>query len=194
MELIFKSIETWQLSYGDKTIFSWIIVFLYLLAAYTSFRLGAALSKSNQSIFSYENIFWYFISGLMIFLAFNKQLDLQSLLTILARDAAIRNGWWAVRRSYQFWFIGGMLAMSTGLLIFFIYILRGTIKNNYLAIMGLFLLLVFILVRAISFHHFDKLIGLSFIGIEINFMLEFSGIILIITSGIINYRIFKTQT
>ena len=49
--------------------------------------------------------FWFALCGVMVFLGFNKQLDLQTCFTQVGRDMAHSEGWYESRRTVQLIFI-----------------------------------------------------------------------------------------
>ena len=60
------------------------------------------------------------------------------------------------------------------------------LRENWLALVGLVFLITFIMIRAVSFHHFDQVIKLSLAGIRMNWILELSGIFCILISASMN--------
>lgn len=138
------------IDFGDHSFFGWMTVLAYFL---TSIRLGiktrlAWLSKDNV-------IFWICFTLLIIFLGFNKQLDLQSNFTEMMRDMAKEHGWYEQRRPLQFMFVA-IMAMSLPILVLLV---RTSLANSWrrykIMWLGILLLLVFIVIRAASFHHVD---------------------------------------
>ncbi len=75
-----------------------------------------------------------------------------------------------------------LLAISLAMLLF-IYYMKVVLKENWLAVTGLCLLLVFVIVRATSFHHMNVLIDTYILGIRVNWVLELSGILCIAYSA-----------
>jgi hypothetical protein len=55
---------------------------------------------------------WYLFSAVTLVLGLNKQLDLQNLLLDFARGAALTEGWYPLRRTFQKVFFG-LLAAGT---------------------------------------------------------------------------------
>lgn len=71
----------------------------------------------------------------------------------------------------------GISAVLVGL--FFLWLLRKDIKTNAIALLGLTLVLGFVMIRAVSFHHFDAILGVRFGSVRLNWLLELSGLVLI---------------
>ena len=115
----------------------------------------------------------------MILLGINKQLDLQSLFTEVGRQIARAQGWMDHRGIVQFWFIVTFGTTAMGAFVLVVIIMKDLFRRFALAFTGLFFSLSFIIIRASSFHHFDKMFGLKFFELKINWLLELIGIYLI---------------
>jgi hypothetical protein len=165
----------WHLGIGDPTVSGWITVLVYLLAIYSTYRQIAISRKEGNSA-----KFWLIMTFGLVFLAINKQLDLQSWLTEVLRDSAYAHGWYAYRRALQLAFIVflglGMLLVLMGLRAF----LANSWKTYKMTWVGLVLLCTFILMRAASFHHFDIFINTHLLGLRVNVILEMGALLLII--------------
>lgn len=163
----------WAPEIGDPTATGWLTVGVYclgmLLAGAVWRRLPAGQGRG----------FWAAVTLLLAFLAVNKQLDLQSALTMTGKCLARAQGWYGDRRVVQQAVIAGvLLALVLGLLIG-LRSLQGRLRRDAVAMAGLAVLCAFVAVRALSFHHFDRLIGLRDHGISVNFLLENTGLVLI---------------
>ena len=122
---------------------------------------------------------WLLITITMLLLGVNKQLDLQALLIQVVRDQRT-NGWYDDRRRYQVDFI---VVMSGAAALFAIGLslrLRRVLPRVIVAVAGLGMLVLFVLVRASSFHYVDRALSLG-ATITVNSIVECSGIGLIIT-------------
>ena len=116
---------------------------------------------------------------LLLFLGVNKQLDLQTLLTLAGRRIAISQGWYDKRKSLQVMFIGGLAVSAVAGFALVWRLVRPYMRELAVSLFGFVLLLAFILARAASFHHVDKLINLRPAGIRMNWVFELGGIALI---------------
>jgi hypothetical protein len=166
----------WQLGIGDPTFFGWFTVVAYLVtaglcvlcakqAAIAPKRYDLDDDLDDLDIYiprqrpSQLRWLWWGLGIILLILAINKQLDLQTWFTYTARDLAKADGWYAQRRMYQLAFIIA-IALTISL---FLAILAIAIKDYWhqvwLAIIGLGLLGSFIVIRAVSFHHIDVLLG-----------------------------------
>ena len=170
----------WAPGIGDPTIFGWLTVLLYVVAAVLSFlKAREGFSNSHSGIVD-QRFFWLGLSILLSLLAVNKQLDLQSLLTAAGRCLAHAQGWYEGRGAVQRGFIL-MLAVSAllgGSAV--LWLMRGQINALRLPLLGTFLLVLFVLMRASSFHHMDVFINTQLLGLRLNWVVEIGALVLII--------------
>jgi hypothetical protein len=182
--LVFAGVSDghWHLGIGDATVTGWITVVIYFLAIFATYRQIAIAREAGEGA-----NFWQILTALLVFLAINKQLDLQSWFTEAMRDSAHLHGWYDYRRHLQLAFIVflglGMLAALLSLRVF----LAHSWQTYKITWMGILLLCTFILMRAASFHHFDIFINTHLVGLKINVMLEI-GALLVIILGTFCYK------
>jgi len=148
----------------------WVTVAAYLAVAV----LCGAVARRGHLVW-----FWGGLAVVLVLLGINKQLDLQSLGTQMARDLARQQGWYARRRGVQQVFVLGVLATGVVFLGAMTYLLRGTWKRTGLALFGLVFLFAFVLIRAASFNRVDMLIGVQIGGLKMNWILELGSLLLI---------------
>lgn len=158
----------------------WVTVVGYLAAAGFSLVLAAKHDRS-----SLERGFWAVSGAGLLFLAINKQLDLQSFLTAAGRCAARLQGWYEMRRTVQINFIIVLIAASVIGGVGALWTLRRTIHRTGVALLGLVWITGFVLVRAAGFHHVDQLIGLQVAGMRLNWIFELGGIAVFISGCIL---------
>lgn len=154
----------------------WMTVGFYGVCALTA---ALAAWRARADFLKGERRIWTWVAILMAALCVNKQLDLQSLFTDIGRVLASNEGWYAQRRTFQKWFVLGVLAgslMTTGLLW---WRFRSFWRRHFLLASGLAFLVTFIVVRAISFHHVDLILKMTVSGVRMNWFLELGGIALI---------------
>jgi hypothetical protein len=164
----------WSPGLGDNNLMGWLTVVVYLVAALAAAGAARSLSGSMPEA-RRERAFWWIAAAVLLALGVNKQLDLQSLLTMIARCHAQLSGWYDMRRVVQEVFIflvagGGLVAL--GLLAL---LLRGILGRVWPALLGLGFVCVFVVVRAASFHHVDMLLGSYAGGVKLNWLLELPG-------------------
>lgn len=172
------ALTDWSPKLGDNHFMGWVTVAVYVAAGLAAVFAARALTGPDSDM-RRERIFWRFAAVLMLFLAVNKQLDLQSFFTAFGRCHAKANGWYEVRGQVQLWFIIGAGLFCLTALAALLLLLRGLLVRLWPALLGLFFVSLFVLIRATSFHHVDELIGLWFGGIRMNWLLELPGPILV---------------
>lgn len=165
------ALARWTPEIGDPSPMGWVTVVGYLAAASFSLVLGAKHDRSPL-----ERAFWAVSGAGLLFLAINKQLDLQSFLTAAGRCSARLQGWYDMRRTVQVNFIIVLIAASVIGGIGALWTLRRIIHRTGVALLGLVWITGFVLVRAAGFHHVDQLIGLQVAGMRLNWVFELGGI------------------
>lgn len=176
-----------MLRIGDPSWTGWITVAAYACGASVAWlawrecraeaiRLGPVQADAAR----HERLlahFWMLVGVALLILGLNKQLDLQSLLTELARDAAHVQGWYEDRRRYQFAFVVAIAGAGVVGVAAMAWVLRRVLDRVWIAVVGLGWMTSFVVIRAASFHHVDTLLrGLTPAG---NAVLELSGIAMI---------------
>ncbi len=170
----------WKPGIGDPSIFGWITVAAYLIAFVLCLRTGFAdrkLLKTGRK--DIAPLFWFALAGVLLLLGINKQLDLQTLLTEQIRLIARQRGWLAYKQQLEQWFIMTLTLVGIVLLTSMVWSTRRALKRVWLAIVGATFLVVFILVRASSFHHVDQWLGLPLGAANRNVALELGGICIV---------------
>lgn len=183
----------WSPGIGDNTPVGWLTVAVYLTAAWAASR-AARMRLVNDAQGRRERLFWWAATTLLLFLAVNKQLDLQTFVTAVARCHAQLSGWYEGRREVQRLFIlavaaGGVIGLAALALA-----LRGILGRIWLALAGLGFVCTFVLIRAASFHHMDALIGTAISGFHLNWLLELPGPILVLVVALRRVRASATGT
>lgn len=166
---------SWHPSIGDPSIAGWVTVLLYFATAaicgLASLKAQATSKKHGPSTKT-EPRFWAYVCGMMLFLSVNKQIDFQTLLTQIGRYLATSGGWYEHRQSVQLVFILALVSFAIIALSVLLSQLRNAAIQVKAAMAGLCLLATFVVVRAASFHHIDRFIGYSFIGLKWNVAFE----------------------
>ncbi|MFW2543131.1 isopropylmalate isomerase [Primorskyibacter sp. 2E107] len=170
----------WSPAIGDPSVMGWLTVFCYLIAAVLSLRAGMVRRRDRR--------FWLVLGLLLVLFGINKQLDLQSALTAAGRCVSQLQGWYEERRAFQFKFILGLLAASLLILSVTLYRMRRAIHRVGIALIGFGLMLTFVAVRAVGMHHFDAFIRMEVSGVRMNWLLELSGILLILINAVFAIR------
>jgi hypothetical protein len=166
----------WSPTIGDPTLTGWVTAVTYLAAS----CLSAIVAYRHSGKLG---LFWFGLSVVLLLLAVNKQLDLQSALTAAGRCAAKAQGWYENRRSVQIAFILAILVICGVVAAGLLWVMRREISLVWPALIGIVSLLAFIAIRAAGFHHFDQFIGFEVGGARINTFLELGGISMIAVNG-----------
>ena len=169
----------WTPGIGDPTIGGWVTVALYLLAS-GSCWISAQKLGLEEVPRSNERRAWRAMSVLLLVLGIIKQLNLLTALTAAGRVLARNQGWYEQRQFVQLAFIA-LVAMTC--LIAAITLLlwaRNSPIPTRIALMGTSMVLGFVLIRAVSFHQVDRFIGERVLSLRWNWILEMSGISLVL--------------
>ena len=195
----------WSPGIGDPTVVGWFTVGAYLLAAWLCWRvfrlLGArddrpkgegvrvvatlltlvlAIVAPKRRVVALPSrdrfrTLWFVLALCLLFLGINKQLDLQTALTEWGREIAVSEGFYQVRRPLQLAFmaavfLAGLVALRAVLLLG-----RGAAGLRPV-IGGVVFIACFVVIRATSFHHIDRLLGYDIGSVRVNWLIELGGI------------------
>ncbi|MBL8820517.1 MAG: hypothetical protein JNL58_31125 [Planctomyces sp.] len=133
------------------------------------------------------NRFWVLLTLLLVLLGINKQADLQSLVTLFGRDILRDMGLYENRREIQTLFIGVVVLIGALGVLVFLWQIRKSSWWSYLAVLGVAVQVVFIVIRATSFHHIDRLLGVriqELNSIKFNLVLESTGLTLMLVAAL----------
>ena len=144
--------DRWQIAIGDPNITGWAICAAYAVAAVLAVIVLRA-APFDPAHRSREQILWALIACLMAALALNKQLDLQSLMLAVGRCLAQEQGWYEDRRLVQRDFIFVLIAVAAIGGAAIIWLLRGIVRHNLIALLGLACLAGFVLIRGGHIFH-----------------------------------------
>lgn len=179
--------ERWTIQIGDPNLTGWITVLIYIITALLSAAAWRRMACHQG------RVFWASLVVFLLVMAINKQLDLQSALTAGGKCLANAQGWYGNRRVVQGTFIVALIAVNVMVLFLVILALRGNLYRNIVAILGLATVSIFVLVRAVSIHNFDHLIGRKNFGISNNFFFENLGLALISLNALLIIRECKAH-
>jgi hypothetical protein len=178
--------DQWSASIAQADLADWLTVTGYLLCALLSCR---AACHAGRGKLRREKIFWRTTSFLLLFLAGNELLDLQTLLTSLGRAHAKTQGWYEKRRIVQAVFILALCIAAALAGLVAMWIARRSDIGVRLALAGLVLIGLFVLLRAASFHHLDQLLSGGSIVLSLGVAQEIAGILVVaIGAAIYNPR------
>lgn len=164
----------WSAGIGDPRPIGWITV-----AAYAFTLLLCSIAAKRE--IDVARRFWYVVAVLMLALGINKQLDLQTWVTEFGRDMAMQYGWYGYRRLVQMVFIAFLFVLGLLGILSIVRWSRLADRHAVRAAFGVLLLLVFVLMRATSFHHIDRWFGLEIAeSVTFNATLELTGICVVV--------------
>jgi hypothetical protein len=175
------ALDHWSPKLGDPGLMGWVTVAVYLMAA----AAAAAVAWRGQPATrrTRERLFWALAATLLLLLAVNKQLDLQTFLTELARCHAETHDWYEQRRIIQRDFILAIAAGGLAVIYLLRRMLRGTLRRTGVALVGLGFVTTFVVIRATSFHYTDVLVNTYVFGVRVSGVLEIVGPVLVLLNA-----------
>jgi hypothetical protein len=183
----------WQPGIGDPTFFGWATVAGYLLACmlcWLAFRRSArGITHPRESL----PWFWAALSLVLLVLAVNKQLDLQTWFTQTGRAWAKQAGWYHSRQRVQVAFVWAIAAAGALGLAALAWLARRARRGVLVALAGLLFLVCFIVVRASSFHHVDHMLGRKLGLARLNVVLELGGIAVVAAGAVLMLRLHRRR-
>jgi hypothetical protein len=168
-------IGRWSPGIGDPTIVGWVTVVAYAAAAYLCWR----VLQRRHGLPSAERKVWRMLYVATIALGINKQLDLQSALTEVGRIALHARGWYEQRQLVQLLFIASVATGGVVAIRWILRFAREAPRGTRVALYGFTSIVVFVGIRAASFHHIDRFIGFDVGGVRMNWLLELAGLIVL---------------
>ncbi|MDQ0559928.1 cytochrome bd-type quinol oxidase subunit 2 [Rhizobium mesoamericanum] len=172
----------WHPGIGDPTIAGWVTIALYLLTGISCWMTMGCVRQQNLDDKSDARI-WRFISLFFFILGMNKQLDLQSGMTELGRMVAYSEGWYERRQAVQVYFVIGVAAACVATIPAFIYCIRKSPVQMWIASVGSTFVLGYVLIRAASFHNLDSFFRSRFFGLKWYWILEMAGILIVLLAS-----------
>jgi drug/metabolite transporter (DMT)-like permease len=173
----------WSPGIGDPTFLGWFTVLAYAMATWWCHRLRKRFSARSDAIRRKERRFWSVMTGILLFLCINKQLDLQTAMTEFLRGCAKTEGWYDIRYKFQVAFIAAMLLCLPILVGVMFYVARRLPGATKLAGAGLIFIGIYVLLRASSFHHMDLLIRARVLNFQLNWFFELGGIAVVMVGA-----------
>jgi hypothetical protein len=183
-------IGRWSPGIGDPTVGGWVTVAAYFAATCCCLVVSRALGKASgdPARRGRERIVWGLLSAALLLLGVNKQLDLQTAFTEIGRMLARSGGWYDDRQVFQGLFILALGLISLAATCALMYMTRSLSPWTKLAAAGSILIAAFVVIRASSFHHFDAFIQLRVLSLRMNWIIELSGIGIILTGALLRRR------
>jgi hypothetical protein len=173
------TLNRWSPRIGDPTSWGWLTVAVYALCALLALRLVLRAGPGR------ERQFWVMMTILMVFLGVNKELDLQTAVTMMGRCMAQLQGWYQDRQVVQRQLIVGLLAATLIGFALGLYLMRRHLLSHGVAMLGVASVAGFVAVRAVGIHQFDSLINTRVMDLRFNFIFEMTGLVLIALNAIV---------
>ena len=170
----------WLPEFGDPTIMGWLTVVNYCFGVVCCLR----ASKMNNG----DRAIWIVLAIGLALLSFNKQLDLQSVLTVIAREASRSGGWFEYRRVLQHNFILALGIFVAAMVVGLMFLSRKRPGSMQLSLAGTVLLLFFVVMRAASFNQALSLPSAVIGGLAIKDALENVAILLVAAGALLAAR------
>jgi hypothetical protein len=155
----------------NPAIGGWIAVAIYSVAIISCWL---TLCESGRG--TREKRVWWFIVILLLALAITRQFDLQAALTESGRMFARSEGWYFERRPIQFEFIIGLALICVAVTSIFWNWAKRIPQPARIALAAITLVTGYVLIRTVSLHRVDGLIGRRVLGISWNWILEMGGV------------------
>lgn len=175
--------DNWRIGIGDPSLLAWVTVAVYAVAALLCFAIVAGRRFGPRDP-RREAAFWLIAGIILTALALNKQFDLQTVLTATGRCVARDEGWYKQRRFVQYQFIMVSAAAAVTVLLLAALWLRRTLGRTGLPLLGLIFVAGFVVIRAVSLHHVDRLLGYTVATERLRYLLELPGPALVAASAL----------
>jgi hypothetical protein len=156
---------------GDPTPLGWTITIAYGATAFCCWRAarhgphtprrgshasGRAAQPAAQTTAQTPIArLWTALAAVLVLLGLNKQLDLQTMLTAVVRDAAKQQGWYADRRPVQIAAVVGSLVLVVVVGALVARAVRGELRRLWPAVSGVAVLGAYAAMRTTSLHELD---------------------------------------
>jgi hypothetical protein len=167
----------------------WATVASYLTVALLCWRWARLLRREAGNVNRVRQVLYcHGLAVVTLLLGLNKQLDIQTWLASIGRDLARAEGWYDERADVQ---VALILAFSVFALTGFAlgtWWLRRDRDGTRVSLLGLFFLVLFLLIRALSFNKVDHWLGIDLGGFRVNHALELGGIGLIALGALLGLR------
>lgn len=157
----------WRPGIGDPTVLGWVTAALLLVSGVLCAAAGRRVLRGSGGS-AHAHRIWWGTAALLLVLAANKQLDLQSLVTDVGRIAARGLGWQEHRRTLQgaFWAAGAGLTLAA--VAWAAGPVRRSAREHSLLLAGLGATLAFAIVRAAAIEH---------VGTDVEAALDAAGVL-----------------
>lgn len=174
----------WAPGLGDPDALGLVFSLAYLTAGLLAARVAFGRRPAQRR----ERWLWGLAAALLLVLAVNKQLDLQVFVTATLRCVARAEGWYGARRGLQAEATLALIVLAAVALPALAFVFRKVLRRNLLLLTGTVLLVVFVLIRAISFHHLDQFLHTDVLSVRLHRLIEGAALGLILLAGLMRLR------
>ncbi|MCH8822452.1 MAG: hypothetical protein IH984_02980 [Planctomycetes bacterium] len=167
------------------TVSAYLLVALICAWALRVARIGSQLAaeygakdqraKRRSATYRASFSFWAILTLLFVFLGMNKQLDLDGWFTETGRQFAINQGWYDLRWQIQEPMVVGIALIGVSLLALLLAITRSLLPRHTLAFVGTLLLVIFLILKTLSFHHLDNFLDRELASVRLGTIIEWIG-------------------
>lgn len=187
----------WELSQESRpwfdferhSFFGWMTLLAYFLTS-----MLCAFGALSQLFQRRDFFFWLLLTLLLIFLGLNKHFHLHNYITEMLRGLAKSHGWYGERRRVQMLFIV-MLGLLLPIIFFIFRTMLAQLWLRYrIIITGSVLLIIFIVVRAASFHHVQAILYTNIGSIRLYQLIELLIISLIFIGSLFKIKAISRST
>ena len=174
-------IGNWIPQLGDQTPAGWLTVYLYYcttLACCVAFvyHLTRVYHRSEARV-------WFSCALMMLCLSICKHFNLLSAFTEIGRVIARSSGWMDMRRSVQIIAMSILLVAAVVGSVKVVGYIPGRILRVYgFTYVGIMVLALFVVMRAISLHQLETVLSYTIAGIRWNSIIEIGCLVLIFIS------------
>lgn len=172
----------WRTQRGDYTLAGWGITLSYAVCVFFFIYCLKGVANHDAS----ERLFWRVLFMVVLLLCINKQLDLQMLITDIARTAAKELQVYEFRKPIQIKVISFFASMAIGLFCLVGMLVRQAHKGLLLALAGISVITGYLFLRLMSYHSVDAMLGRKLFIFSLFDVIEFLGILLI-GAGVVWY-------
>jgi hypothetical protein len=162
----------WTFGFNDPTLLGWIMTAAYFLAAALGFHLWQRARREGSPL----SRFWLVLAIALLFLGFNKQLDLQTLLLKSASRIARALGWYGQKDLIR---AGSVAVAGTAILAAGVWLFarkRAYLPRNPLLWSAIAVVLFFVVIRTSALDGVFRATGIRLDRNRPAHILEFLGV------------------
>ncbi|RLS61732.1 MAG: hypothetical protein DWH97_12800 [Planctomycetota bacterium] len=149
--MFLAQLKPWTPGFNDPTPLGFAVCAAYLLVAWLAYRAWRGERGTHTKLARA----WFVLMLLLLLLGINKQVDMQTLATQIARTIAKDNGWYRERKAPQLIVLAIACALALCTVVWIAWTLRRELRRIWPALMGLTLIGVYIAARVTSVHVID---------------------------------------